>query len=615
MHTMMISFENSMRPEIVLMQLRVIMLIILFILKTGNYELRDLLNSLNFIWFWGLYYMKYNLISFLLFWEAFGSFSAMTRVEQKGIDRTTPKIDFCNLMGVVQQKIGSCLWITKQFTKYNSRKKIIITVLWLIFLLKFKLPPKFSRVGAGASLVTFIDTENLYQAGMALILEFENEELFARKLYGRIENFPNVYPAVQVGFGPAAAQFPYVFQHNLQNINLAKSNNNGFESQGSCFFEVKLLIILMISRKKKMKNFVRGRFEIPIISKTRTKTGKKFQVLTQLGKTEKNRNHSDLWRIQLLGKSGYGDITSIMKNGQRYRKKLKLLNIQSTSLILRKNFYPIILVRSFLDSNNFSISFRANLTGSLERNVPYAMRVISKSDLKIKTNSAAHIITKISDKLFKLLKKPPLNIIILNATDLVFQENLAVLLVLMMWFEKVIILNYFFSSQPLTGRKPIKSLPLFLLRDSSRESYTVSLVTTGLVVQESQGLSKKTVQRCGDDWININSKQITNHINATHFGCATHRKLQSWSRWVAEPICSTQMRVTVQISKISFFPKNKYFNIFLNPNGLIYFRLNLIKPCEQELWKKKKIQRTEMHCFAIRKKSIQRARCFKGLAF
>lgn len=41
------------------------------------------------------------------------------------------------------------------------------------------------------------------------------------------------------------------------------------------------------------------------------------------------------------------------------------------------------------------------------------MRVISKSDLKIKTNNAAHIITKISDKLFvKLSWKKMITLII-----------------------------------------------------------------------------------------------------------------------------------------------------------------------------------------------------------
>ena len=51
--------------------------------------------------------MKYNLFYFLLFLGSSGSFGATTPIAQQGIGTTTPKIDVCNVVGVVLPKLGS----------------------------------------------------------------------------------------------------------------------------------------------------------------------------------------------------------------------------------------------------------------------------------------------------------------------------------------------------------------------------------------------------------------------------------------------------------------------------------------------------------------------------
>ncbi|KNZ53182.1 hypothetical protein VP01_3315g1 [Puccinia sorghi] len=78
--------------------------------------------------------------------------------------------------------------------------------------------------------------------------------------------------------------------------------------------------------------------------------------------------------------------------------------------------------------------------------------------------------------------------------------------------------------------------------------------------------------------------------------CATQQKLRRWFGWVAEPICPKQMGVVSQISKMQLFFTNFFGAMHLGhlvlfyhtlnslkPNGLVYFRFNLIKSCEKEI--------------------------------
>jgi len=51
--------------------------------------------------------MKFILFYFLLFLGSSGSFGATTPIAQQGIGTTTPKIDVCNVVGVVFPKLGS----------------------------------------------------------------------------------------------------------------------------------------------------------------------------------------------------------------------------------------------------------------------------------------------------------------------------------------------------------------------------------------------------------------------------------------------------------------------------------------------------------------------------
>ncbi|KNZ63173.1 hypothetical protein VP01_1178g1 [Puccinia sorghi] len=123
----------------------------------------------------------------------------------------------------------------------------------------------------------------------------------------------------------------------------------------------------------------------------------------------------------------------------------------------------------------------------------------------------------------------------------------------------------------------------------------------------------------------VHQSQQTTAINSCSMKLSPQKK----------PICGTQMGVVGQISKrqnilsliflgssmVKFiFPKKKQnkkmalwlseyfvshtFNSF-KPHVLIYFRFNLIKSCEKELWKKKK-KLTKIHCFAIRKKTFRK---------
>ena len=51
--------------------------------------------------------MNYILFYFLLFLDSSGSFGVTTPIVQQGIGITTPKIDVCNIVGVVFPKLGS----------------------------------------------------------------------------------------------------------------------------------------------------------------------------------------------------------------------------------------------------------------------------------------------------------------------------------------------------------------------------------------------------------------------------------------------------------------------------------------------------------------------------
>ncbi|KNZ53354.1 hypothetical protein VP01_3267g1 [Puccinia sorghi] len=126
----------------------------------------------------------------------------------------------------------------------------------------------------------------------------------------------------------------------------------------------------------------------------------------------------------------------------------------------------------------------------------------------------------------------------------------------------------------------------------------------------------------------------------THFGSATHRTLQRWSRWVAEPIfkfcfinffggqivknlitiISVHTLFRVRNSMVRLIsPKRKYFNIIGNTPGFlnVFFSdckaFNLIKSCEKDETLVfynveivgKNFKLTNIHCFEIRKKKSE----------